>query len=138
MSSTVVAEPVVTTWHPRHGMSTTTCRFRYEPTDPYAVTVGTIRADGRSATWTFARSLLADGTAGHAGLGDVRIWRVTSDDSLVALALSGPSGTAHVYAPLGAVVAFLAASNSAVAPGTEHLVPDFEAGLEALLGDADG
>ena len=137
MSTSVIVEPVVTAWHPQHGMSTTTCRLRYEPSDPYAVTVGAPRADGRDGTWTFARSLLADGAAGHAGLGDVRIWRVTSDDSLVALALSGPSGNAHLYVPLGAVVAFLAATNHTVAPGTEHLVSDLDAELEALLGDVD-
>jgi len=137
MSTSVVAEPVVTTWHPQHGMSRTTCRLRYEPSDPYAVTVGATRADGRLATWTFARSLLADGAAGHAGIGDVRIWRVTSDDSRVAMALCGPSGTAHLYAPLGEVVAFLSATNHAVTPGTEHLVHDVDAELEALLDDTD-
>src|SRR5690242_6798134 len=104
MSTAVCTEPEVRAWHPGHGLLTTTCRLRYEPSDPYAVTVGATRADGRQATWTFARSLLAEGTAGRAGLRDVRIWRVSSDDSLVAMALTGPSGTALLYAPLREVV----------------------------------
>ena len=135
MSTTVCAEPVVTTWHPQHGLLTTTCRLRYEPSEPYAVSVAAPCADGRPGTWTFARSLLAEGTAGRAGIGDVRIWRVTSDDSLVAMALSGPGGTAHLYAPLSAVASFLAATDEAVAPGTEHLVLDIDSELAALLGD---
>jgi hypothetical protein len=137
MSTAVTAEPVVMAWHPLRGMLRATCRLRYEPSDPYAVTVGASRADGRPTSWTFARSLLADGAAGRAGIGDVRIWRVTTNDSLVAMALSGQSGTTHLYAPVRAVEAFLDATYLAVPAGTEHLALDVDRQLEELLGQAD-
>jgi hypothetical protein len=132
---TVTAEPAAKRWEPDQGMTAATCRLRYEPTDPYAVTLGATHADGRPSTWTFARSLLADGAAGSAGIGDVRIWRVTSNDGLVAFSLSDPTGPVHLYVPLGPLAAFLAATNHAVAPGTEHLVGDLDAELAALLDD---
>jgi hypothetical protein len=138
MRTTVTAEPVVQLWQPRLGMRSTTCRLRYEPGDPYAVTLTARWAEARSTTWTFARSLLADGCAGQAGVCDVRIWRVTSGAKpQVAFALKAPYGTVHLYAPLAEVTAFVDGMHDAVPPGPEHLLGDLDAELAALLGDAE-
>src|SRR4051794_32623660 len=103
MSTTVTAEPVARVWQPRIGMGRTTCLLRYEPDDPFAVTLTANWAGGRSTTWTFDRSLLADGAVGRAGLLDVRVWRVgASAEPLVAFALQAPFGTVHLYVPLAA------------------------------------
>lgn len=135
MTTAVTAEPLVQRWRPRLGMSLAKCRFSYHLADPYAVTVETT-SDSRS--WTFARSLLAEGAAGQAGIGDVRIWRVRgSDEPQVAMLLGGGRGTLHLYAPLASVRSFLAATERAVALGQEHQPDDLDAELEELLGDPE-
>jgi hypothetical protein len=116
-------------------MSLTKCRLTYHLSDPYAVTLETT-SDNRS--WTFARSLLAEGASGHAGVGDVRIWRVRdSAEPLIAMLLGGPRGTLHRYATLSSVTSFVAATERAVALGREQLPDDLDAQLEQLLGDPD-
>lgn len=135
MTATVTAEQLVQRWRPRQGMSLAKCRFSYHLSDPYAVTVETT-SDSRS--WTFARSLLAEGAAGHAGVGDVRIWRVqSSSQPLVAMLLGSDRGTLHLYVALPAVTSFVAATHRAVPPGEEHLPDDLDAELAELLTDPE-
>src|SRR5213078_1387579 len=125
MSTIVTAEPVIEVWQPRIGMSATTCRLQYEPDDPYAVTLTARWGEGRSTTWTFARSLLADGALDRAGDLDVRIWRVRgSAEPQVAFALRATFGTVHLYVPLVSVTAFVTGMHDIVPPGSECLTGD--------------
>jgi len=138
MTTTVIAEPPLNLWLPGIGLAPRTGRFRYEPDDPYAVTLTVDDDKGHLGTWTFDRSLLADGLVGHAGLGDVRIWPATgTGESILALALCSFGRTVHLYASLDSVAAFVDAVNKVVAPGTEHMCGDVDAELESLLRDAD-
>jgi hypothetical protein len=66
--STVSRQMTMLAVAPTVGM--TQALFRYDGSDPYAVTV--VFGDG--AVWAFDRELLARGQREAAGLGDVRIW----------------------------------------------------------------
>lgn len=64
----------------------------YDPGDPYVVKLTFLDQD---VCWEFARSVLAEGVEGHAGLGDVRAWpslgyvhlRLANDGEMVTLEL---------------------------------------------------
>jgi hypothetical protein len=138
MRTTVTAEPVVNLWLPRFGMTPVKCRLQYHPADPYAVTLTLDHGDGRTTTWTFARSLLADGVNDKAGDGDVRIWRVTSSNvPTVALALTSARALVHLYADLGAMSDFVTATYTSVPPGAEPGFVDLDGAIAALLRDDD-
>jgi hypothetical protein len=138
MTTTVIAEPRVNLWFPDIGMTPRTCQFRYEPRDPYAVTLTVNNDQGVLGTWTFDRTLLADGLTGHAGQGDVRIWPVGDSDSpTLAMVLASFGGTVHLYAPLEPIAVFVDSMHKVVAPGTEYTQDDVDAELESLLRDAD-
>ena|SRR5438309_2332202 len=136
MRTTVTAEPAVNLWLPRFGMTPVKCRLQYHPADPYAVTLSLDHGDGRTTTWTFARSLLAEGVTDKAGEGDVRLWRVTSSEvPTVAVALRCTDGPVHLYADRAAMVDFVTATYTSVPPGAEQDYVDLDAEIDALLRD---
>src|SRR4051794_18115501 len=119
MSTAVTAAPMVSLWLTGIGMTPSVCRLRYESSDPYPAALSTDTGAG-VRTWTFARSLLAEGLFGHSGLGEVRVWRVQScRDGLVAIALGNPGRAVHIYVPLEPLQAFVAAMHQTVPAGRE-------------------
>ncbi|MET7698327.1 SsgA family sporulation/cell division regulator [Streptomyces sp. NPDC005485] len=100
--------------------------FRYARDDPYAVCLAVGAPTTESVDWVFARSLLAEGLRGPAGIGDVQVTprRPTGHPSppdTVRVLLStreGDAATLEIRA--SAIVAFLRRTDAMVAPGTEH------------------
>ena len=112
--------------------------LRYEPMDPYAVTVvfhvGSGAGGDDVVEWTFARQLLGDGVCTAAGEGDVQVWPSSSGgDAVVCLSLSSPSGRALFEVPLRALADFLARTYDAVPTGTETDHVDVDGELSLLL-----
>lgn len=114
--------------------------LRYDPADPYAVTVVIHAGQDEPVTWTFARELLADGleAAGEesaAGLGDVHVWLSADDEGESAcIRLSSPFGNALFKTQASEITRFLAESYALVPNGSES--DRAHAELTALLGEA--
>ena len=138
-STSILAEVALRLVVPDGGALPVHARLRYDTGDPYAVHVAFQTGgaeDDTEVVWTFARQLLADGLETAAGIGDVRVWPWTDQGaSVVAIALSSPSGQALFEAPRDALAHFLRRTYAEVAPGmeSEHVDLDFE--LATLLWD---
>lgn len=117
------------------GQGRMTGTLTYDPADPYAVSLHLASRDD-SATWVFARQLLADGVYNLAGSGDVQIWPCLSSEgeAVVLIELSSPDGVLLLEAPSRVVQAFLGAALAAVPPGTEGTHLDLDQMLTQLLG----
>lgn len=117
-------------------------RFRYDQADPYAVSVTFhTEPDAETATWTFARELLATGLDQPAGLGDVRIWPslwVTPHGYQVTIELSSPDGHAVLAMPRRALLRFLRRTYALVPRGRETSHQDIDAALSRLLNREPG
>lgn len=111
--------------------------LRYDPSDPYAVTVAFLMG-GAEVAWLFGRDLLMRGVSEPVGEGDVQVSPSVDSDgrAVVRLVLHSPSGQALVEARSSDVLAFLAHTTRVVWPGTErdHLSPD-DAIAALLVGD---
>jgi Streptomyces sporulation and cell division protein, SsgA len=109
--------------------------LRYDPADPFAVTV-CLRAHGSpEVEWVVAREVLAAGLRTPAGDGDLGVWPSTSDgDEVVCLSLSSPDGRALLYGPQDDVALFLTRTYAAVPPGRESSFLDIDGLVERLLG----
>lgn len=84
--------------------------------------------------WTFARTLLTEGTTSAAGEGDVRVWPETGvQGPTMCLSLFSPSGKALFEVPLTELMEFLARTYEAVPAGSESAHVDIDAGLGLLL-----
>jgi hypothetical protein len=111
--------------------------FRYDPHDPYAVSLSFVTADP-SVRWTFGRDLLMEGMYEPAGDGDVHVFPSVegSGVAVVLMELVGPEGEALVKARTRDVEPFVDDMCALVPPSTEsvHLLVD-EA-IEAILNGA--
>lgn len=102
--------------------------FRYDRSAPYAVCLALGAPATASVDWVFARSLLAEGLRGPAGIGDVRVTPHRSSaarhpcapDAVRVLLRARDEATASLEIPASAVVSFLRRTDAMVAPGTEH------------------
>lgn len=102
--------------------------LRYDRSDPYAVCLAVGAPTAASVDWVFARSLLAQGLRGPAGIGDVRLAprhssavRHPSPADAVRIVLRARDGaTATLEIRASEVASFLRRADSMVAPGTEH------------------
>jgi hypothetical protein len=108
--------------------------LRYDPADPFAVTV-CLRAQGSvEVDWVVAREVLATGLRTPAGDGDLGVWPSTSNgDEVVCLSLSSPDGEALLYGPQEDVALFLTRTYAAVPPGKESAFLDIDGLVERLL-----
>ena len=104
--------------------------FRYDPADPLAVQVATLYGDDE-IVWELARDLLDQGTRGHAGIGDVRLW--PSQGQLV-MVLESPDGRSLTLYRHDQVRRFLLATARAVPIGGERV--DLDGLVDALLDGA--
>ena len=94
----------------------------YETVHPYAVCFAFPEGDVL-VEWAVSRDLLADAlTAGHAGVGDVR---VTARGDLVVLELSSLDGKGWALFRRDDVAALVALTHQAVRPGTESQFLDW-------------
>lgn len=117
-----------------HGPVPAEVELRYDPADPYAVSVVFLLGSGEVA-WLFGRELLIRGLAEPAGEGDVAVSPSLDPDgrAVVVLVLRSRTGEAVVQLSARDVLRFLAATTRSVWPGTEsdHLRADDE--IAALL-----
>jgi hypothetical protein len=110
--------------------------FRYDPKDPYAITVvfQAETTDGSLACWVFGRELLAAGLDKSAGLGDVRLkprWRPWG--RVVMFSLSAPDGQARLKARRRVLARLLEQAYSLVPRGEESDHLDIDGCIAKLL-----
>ncbi|PWJ02387.1 SsgA family sporulation/cell division regulator [Streptomyces sp. NWU49] len=121
---------------PGHSIGVAT-RLSYDSRDPYAVHVDFHTGLHAPVTWLFARELLAQGTFGPCGQGDVRIWPVGAGARrMLCIALDAPDGQALLQAPSAVVERWLQRTYQLVPPGHEMRLIDVEQELCGLLGES--
>ncbi|MFJ9174495.1 SsgA family sporulation/cell division regulator [Streptomyces sp. NPDC102360] len=111
--------------------------LRYTSSDPFAVHFdfpARVTVDGEAATWTFARTLLAEGLAGPAGAGCVRV--APRGPSHTVVELQTELGVAMLRFDTKVLHRFLARTHTVVAPGAETVAPELDRGLTAIYGGA--
>jgi len=112
--------------------------LRYDPSDPFAVSLAIGTECGDPVVWTFARDLLSAGISSPSGEGDITIEPDLSagaegDDRLLRITLATDC-LATMIAPAGPVVEFLVETFTMVPTGAELDRVDLDAELAALLG----
>ena len=100
--------------------------------DPYAVRAAFHVGLERPVEWIFSRELLAAGTGGREGIGDVRVWP-GDDGRVLCIEVSSPAGQATFEAPAADVRSFLDRAYQLVPEGEEAGHADVDAGLASLL-----
>jgi Streptomyces sporulation and cell division protein, SsgA len=106
----------------------------YSDDDPYAVRAAFHVGLDEPVGWIFARDLLAAGSEGREGIGDVRVWPC-DDGRALRIAVSSPFGDATFEAPAADVAAFLARTWQLVPAGGEPGHVDVDAELGRLLAE---
>jgi hypothetical protein len=109
--------------------------LRYDPSDPFAVTlaIGTESLD--PVVWTFARELLAAGVSAPAGEGDITIEPDPASGQPRQLRITlATDCLATMLVSTDRVVEFLVESYGLVPTGTELDRVDLDAEIAALLG----
>ncbi len=113
--------------------------WRYDPADPYAVTLTFLESDVQpEISWVFARDLVKGGLNDHTGYGDVSTWPAKHNGhNCVALRLSSPDGLATFMMPRLDVVSHLAESIRLVPLGREgnHTEAALDKELRLILGN---
>ena len=109
--------------------------LRYTSTDPLAVHFqfpAHVTTDAEPATWTFARTLLAEGLAAPAGVGSVRV--VPRGPEHTVVELHTDRGVAMLRFDTKALRHFLTRTYAVVEPGTESVAPELDLDLAAIYG----
>ena len=111
--------------------------LRYDPSDPFAVSLAIGVDCGEPVVWTFGRELLAAGVGNPAGEGDITIEpdtaeRVAGEERILRITLATDC-MATMLASAERVVEFLVETYAAVPTGTELDRVDFDAEIAALL-----
>lgn len=122
-----------------HGTAPVESELRYDPSDPYAVSVVFLRG-GPEVEWVFGRDLLMRGLHEPSGQGDVHAFPSVDPEghAVVVLELRSPDGVALVEAPSRDILRFLARSTQVVWPGTEADFLALDAAIESILVESRG
>src|SRR4051794_29538748 len=112
--------------------------LRYDPADPFAVSLAIGTECGEPVVWTFARDLLSAGVGSPQGAGDITIEPdfasdMDSDERMLRITLATDC-LATMLVPAAQVVEFLIESFTVVPTGSELDRVDFDAEIAALLG----
>ncbi|WP_251066650.1 SsgA family sporulation/cell division regulator [Streptomyces sp. ISL-36] len=111
--------------------------FRYAARDPYAVRLALGAPTTPSVDWFFARSLLAQGSHGPSGIGDVLVAPSRHHRRpTVRITLRTRAGSAVLEVEASAVSAFLRQTDAMVPPGTEPLHLDLDHVVSRLTADS--
>jgi hypothetical protein len=111
--------------------------LRYDPSDPFAVSLAIGVECGEPVVWTFARDLLSAGVSAPAGEGDITIEPDALHGFGAERALRITLATdclATMLASTDQVVEFLVESFALVPTGSELDRVDWDAEIAALLG----
>ncbi|MFC1418135.1 SsgA family sporulation/cell division regulator [Streptacidiphilus sp. N8-3] len=106
--------------------------LRYDPKDPFAVSLDHYVDLHATVTWVFARDLLAMGLSTRAGTGDVSVRPGMDGAQTVFISLRGPTGEALLQAEEGDIRKFVQHSECLVPIGAEHDHFDLGAALHRL------
>jgi hypothetical protein len=111
--------------------------LRYDPADPFAVSLAIGVECGEPVVWTFARDLLNAGVSAPSGEGDITIEPDTAaalnDDERALRITLATDCLATMTASSDRVVEFLMETYAVVPTGTELDRVDFDAEIAALL-----
>jgi hypothetical protein len=110
--------------------------LRYDPADPFAVSLAIGVDCGEPVVWTFARELLAAGVNAPSGEGDITVEPDMSEGFGGERQLRVTLATdcmATMLAPTDRVVEFLVETYAVVPTGAELDRVDFDAEIAALL-----
>jgi hypothetical protein len=111
--------------------------LRYDPADPFAVSLAIGVECGEPVVWTFARDLLAAGVGAPAGEGDITIepdHAASLDGAERQLRITlATDCLATMIAPADRVVEFLVETYAIVPTGAELDRVDLDAEIAALL-----
>jgi sporulation and cell division protein SsgA len=110
--------------------------LRYDPADPFAVSLAIGVDCGEPVVWTFARELLAAGVNAPAGEGDITVEPDVSEGFGSERQLRFTLATdcmATMLAPTDRVVEFLVETYAVVPTGAELDRVDFDSEIAALL-----
>jgi hypothetical protein len=112
--------------------------LRYDPADPFAVSLAIGVECGEPVVWTFARDLLAAGVSAPTGEGDITIEpdpasALDDDERLLRITLATDC-LATMLTSSDRVVEFLVETYAVVPTGSELDRVDLDAEIAALLG----
>jgi hypothetical protein len=107
--------------------------LRYDPSDPFAVSLAIGTECGTPVVWVFGRDLLADGIGSASGEGDITVEPATDAASREIRITLATDCLATMTAPRDKVVEFLVQTYSAVPSGCELDRVDIDAEIDALL-----
>jgi hypothetical protein len=112
--------------------------LRYDPADPFAVSLAIGVECGEPVIWTFARDLLAAGVSAPTGEGDITIepdpTAAMNDDERMLRITLATDCLATMVTSAARVVEFLVETYAIVPTGSELDRVDFDAEIAALLG----
>jgi hypothetical protein len=108
--------------------------FRYDCSDPYAVSVA-FGTPENPVIWTFARDLLLDGQHEPSGDGDVHVWPDVTETGLAVVMIELIADGVDVLVAVlrSDVGSFTEQSSQLVVPGQESLEDDIDAAIAAIL-----
>jgi hypothetical protein len=111
--------------------------LRYDPADPFAVSLAIGTECGEPVIWTFARDLLSAGIAAASGEGDITIepdyaGDLDSAERMLRITLATDC-LATMLTPTGKVVEFLVETFTVVPTGSELDRIDWDAEIASLL-----
>ena len=106
--------------------------LRYDPADPFAVTLAIGTECGQPVLWTFARDLLAAGVTAPNGEGDITIEPEPGEERMLRITLTTDC-LATMLASSDRVVEFLVETFALVPTGTELDQVDLDTQIAALL-----
>ncbi|MDQ1695486.1 MAG: hypothetical protein QOJ03_839 [Frankiaceae bacterium] len=111
--------------------------LRYDPADPFAVSLAIGVECGEPVVWTFARDLLSAGVSAPTGEGDITVepdHLASMDDAERMLRITlATDCLATMRTPTAQVVEFLVETYAIVPTGSELDRVDFDAEIAALL-----
>jgi hypothetical protein len=106
--------------------------LRYDPADPFAVSLAIGTECGEPVVWTFARELLSAGISGPVGEGDITIEPHADGERQLQITLATDC-LATMVAPADRVLEFLVETFALVPTGAELDRVDLDAEIAALL-----
>jgi hypothetical protein len=132
-----ITTPLALTVATGNGEADLSGELRYDPSDPFAVSLAIGLECGDPVVWTFARDLLSAGVTAPSGEGDITIEpagvEIGSEERALRITLATDC-LATMLVSLDRVVEFLVETFALVPTGTELDRVDLDAEISALLG----
>ena len=132
-----ITTPLPLTVATGNGEAELTGELRYDPSDPFAVSLAIGVERGEPIGWTFARDLLSAGVTAPTGEGDITVEPAGTELGHEERAMRITLATdclATLLVSLDRVVEFLVETYALVPTGTELDRVDLDAEIAALLG----